>query len=94
MISSLRLPGTKVEQTFSRRARVALVEAVVVARHHRFLLEHGIVLGGFLVLGRSARDVVITVMLALHSLIESANVPACSRIGCIWPEFSAYLNAI
>src|SRR5690606_33675500 len=31
---------------------------------------------------------------ALHSLIESAKVPACSRIGAIWPVFSAYLNAV
>ena len=31
---------------------------------------------------------------ALHSLIESANVPACSRIGAICPVFSAYLNAV
>ena len=31
---------------------------------------------------------------ALHSLIESANVPACSRIGAIWPVFSAYLKAV
>jgi hypothetical protein len=29
-----------------------------------------------------------------HSLIESANVPACSRIGAIWPVFSAYLKAV
>ena len=27
---------------------------------------------------------------ALHSLMESAKVPDCSRIGCIWLEFSAY----
>src|SRR5208282_5243020 len=31
---------------------------------------------------------------ALHSLIESAKVPACSRIGAICPVFSAYLNAV
>jgi len=31
---------------------------------------------------------------ALQSLMESAKVPACSRIGCICPEFSAYLNAV
>src|SRR5512145_2450895 len=30
----------------------------------------------------------------LHSLIESAKVPACSRIGAICPVFSAYLNAV
>src|SRR5450756_309834 len=31
---------------------------------------------------------------ALQSLMESAKVPACSRMGAIWPVFSAYLNAV
>src|SRR5205085_1872978 len=31
---------------------------------------------------------------ALQSLIESAKVPACSRMGAIWPVFSAYLKAV
>ena len=31
---------------------------------------------------------------SLQSLIESAKVPACSRIGAIWPVFSAYLKAV
>ncbi len=30
----------------------------------------------------------------LHSLIESAKVPACSRITWNWPLFSEYLNAV
>ena len=60
-------------------------QTLVVAGDHVFLLQHR----GFLDhLGLvSAHD-------SLHSLRESAKVPACSRIGCIWPEFSAYLKAM
>src|SRR5208282_6494096 len=57
-----------------------------VAGDHLLLLEHREFLDG---LGDR-----LGAHWLLHSLIESAKVPACSRIGCICPEFSAYLNAM
>src|SRR5574337_618877 len=64
-------------------------EQVVVVRDHLLLLHHRRFLdhrgGRGAGLGPGAHGV-------LHSLMESAKVPACSRTGCICPEFSAYLK--
>src|SRR3970282_18489 len=63
-------------------------ELVVVLRDHLLLQVHGVVLDDLLLRGRGVAHA------ALHSLIESAKVPACSRIGAICPVFSAYLKAV
>ena len=69
-------------------------QAIIVGSHHFFLLHHGSILDDFLHRRPGGDNLRLCRHAALHSLIESAKVPACSRIGCIWPEFSAYLNAM
>src|SRR5690606_16684890 len=65
--------------------RVVAVDELLLEQHrilfYDVLLWRGLRCGG----GRHA---------ALQSLMESAKVPACSRMGAIWPVFSAYLNAV
>src|ERR1019366_3249304 len=61
-------------------------EQLVIAGDHVLLLEHRLLFDDVAHEPAAHRS--------LHSLMESANVPACSRIGCICAEFSAYLKAI
>src|SRR5208282_3742393 len=67
---------------------------IVMRGHHLLLLQHGSILDGLLRRRAGGDNLCLRRHAALHSLIESANVPACSLIGCICPEFSAYLNAM
>ena len=67
-------------------------EALVMPGHHLLLLLHGGVFFDFFDACFGGRCV--GVHYPLQSLIESAKVPACSRMGCICPEFSAYLKAM
>ena len=60
MISSLRLPGTKVEATFSPVSG-ALRQPIIVGGHHLLLLEHGGVLVDLLGRRRLRRDDVVMV---------------------------------
>src|SRR5512135_3475449 len=59
-----------------------LLETREMVRDHLLLQQHRAVLQGF------------SHQVAPQSLIESANVPACSRNCWNWPVFSAYLNAM
>src|SRR6185369_4833316 len=70
---------------------VVAIDHLLLQPHRVFLLHrrHGLLWRGS---GRDHLD--RRAHAALHSLIESAKVPACSRIGAIWPVFSAYLNAV
>ena len=73
-------------------------ELVVVAVDHLLLQPHRVLFlhrrDGFFRRGGGRHHLYRCAHAALQSLIESAKVPACSRIGAIWPVFSAYLNAV
>jgi hypothetical protein len=72
-------------------------EFVVVAVDHFLLQQHRVLFlrrRDRLFRGLRRRHLYGGAHAALQSLIESAKVPACSRMGAIWPVFSAYLNAV